>query len=51
MGLVDIVKKGYRCPRCNHEWEPKGKYRKIRPPVCPSCHSAWWDKPKRAERK
>lgn len=48
MGLIDIVKKSYKCERCNHKWIPKGKNR---PRVCPNCHNAWWDKPKRAERK
>jgi len=24
MGLIDIVKKGYKCERRNHKWIPKG---------------------------
>ena len=36
----------HRCERCEHGWES----RTARPRVCPACHSAWWDTPRRITR-
>lgn len=36
---VNIVSKGYRCERCEHEWIP----RKNTIRVCPKCKSPYWD--------
>lgn len=35
-----------KCLRCGHEWIP----RKTEIRICPSCKSAWWDKPKQVRR-
>ena len=36
----------YQCNRCGHKWLPR---KDEHPRVCPQCHSAYWDKPKRPE--
>ncbi len=33
---------GYNCLRCEHRWIPRKPDRPIR---CPSCKSAYWDRP------
>lgn len=44
MPKIKIEVEGYKCLRCNHEWIPK---KKEYPKVCPNCHSAYWDTPKK----
>lgn len=36
------LSKKLKCLRCNHEWLPRTE--DVR--MCPSCKSAFWDKPK-----
>jgi primosomal protein N' len=39
---------GDDCPQCDHapmRWIQLGERR---PAVCPQCHSAWWDRPRKA---
>jgi Zn finger protein HypA/HybF involved in hydrogenase expression len=36
---IEIVKEGYRCERCNHEWVPTSD---AKPLVCPKCKSPYW---------
>lgn len=31
------------CLRCSHTWYPRKPQRS---PVCPGCHSPYWDRPK-----
>ena len=51
--LAKNIEKGHQwgpCTRCNYTWDsyrsksprPKG----WKPPNCPNCHSAYWDKPR-----
>ena len=35
-----------KCLRCSHVWFPRQK--EVR--ICAKCKSAWWDKPKQAQR-
>jgi DNA-directed RNA polymerase subunit RPC12/RpoP len=46
MGRVPITVMGFRCERCGHEWIPK-KDHAPDPAVCPKCHSAYWNRPKK----
>ncbi len=39
---VDI----YKCDRCGHEWQKKGKEE---PLICPKCKSAYWNRPKKED--
>jgi len=43
MPEVQLIVKGFKCIRCEHEWIPK---KKQKPVVCPECHSAYWDRKK-----
>ena len=47
MGRVPITVMGYHCERCHHEWIPRGDF-EAQPKVCPKCHSAYWDSPRRS---
>lgn len=41
-----IIKKNvtvYKCERCTHEWQKRGKEE---PLICPKCKSAYWNRPK-----
>lgn len=40
---VEIVKKGYRCLRCDHEWVPR---KSVIPIICPNCKSPYWNRSK-----
>ena len=43
---MKVVQK--ECLRCGHKWLP----RKIeRPRLCPKCHSAYWDVPRKEKKK
>jgi len=33
----------FNCKRCNHTWIPRTD---VKPVVCPSCKSPYWDKEK-----
>lgn len=56
MGLVKVVRWGFRCLRCGHEWVPRGledivdgkipKALAEEPRVCPKCKSPYWNKPR-----
>ena len=46
--MPDIMIKGFRCTRCDHEWVPHRTT--VRPTLCPKCKSPYWDK-SRQERK
>src|SRR2546428_10006770 len=37
---------GYKCDRCGHEWIPR-QSNESEPRVCPRCHSAYWNRPRR----
>lgn len=43
MARVPITVTGFQCDRCRHQWVPRTEGEE--PRVCPSCHSAWWNKP------
>ena len=49
MYMAEITLKGYQCERCKHEWFPREKQE--RPRVCPKCKSAYWDAPRKLQRK
>lgn len=40
---VEIVRKGWRCLRCKHEWVP---VLKEKPRRCPNCTDPNWDRPR-----
>lgn len=47
----------FKCLKCNHEWIPRvsmeeltGKIKDM-PRICPSCKSAYWDRPKKKKGK
>ncbi len=44
MGKVKFEVEGYQCERCQHKWVPRGNEK---PTSCPSCHSPYWDKPRK----
>ena len=44
MARVKIIKEGYKCERCGHEWVPR---KAQEPKVCPKCKSPYWDVPKK----
>ena len=50
MPEVLVQSNGYECSRCGHQWVPRGE---SKPLTCPSCHSPYWDRPRRlvAEKK
>ena len=50
MGMVTLKKKGYKCNRCFHEWEPR-KTTVGEPGVCPACKSPYWNKPRKYKLK
>jgi hypothetical protein len=49
MARVPITVMGFRCDRCHHEWVPRGGV-EDEPRVCPSCHSALWNRPDKKPR-
>ena len=49
MAEIELKLKGYKCERCEHEWIPRIKKRT--PIICPKCHSAYWNRPKRNKTK
>ena len=44
MKMIEIKK--LECLRCGHQWVARKE--EIR--VCPKCHSAYWDKPKKEKK-
>ena len=46
MARVPITVMGFRCERCGHEWVPRAGTEE-EPKVCPKCHSAWWNTPRK----
>jgi hypothetical protein len=48
MARVPITVMGFRCDRCGHEWIPRGGSEE-EPRLCPKCHSAYWNVPKKAK--
>ena len=45
MGRIKVD--GYKCERCGHIWTPRTyTYDEGDPVLCPSCKSAYWNKPK-----
>ena len=46
MAKVKLEVEGYRCERCKHEWQARGKEE---PRVCPKCKSPYWDTPKKSK--
>lgn len=42
------VVKEFTCSRCGHTWLPRTERR---PETCPGCKSAYWDRPRKTERK
>jgi len=46
MKNIDVLKR--KCLRCGHAW----LIRKPEEPIsCPSCHSPYWNKPRRSEKE
>jgi len=43
--MGEIMMKGYKCERCEHEWVPRTKI-DVDPTICPSCKSPYWNKPR-----
>ena len=46
--MPEVMIKGCKCNRCNHEWSPNkvtGLINKT-PIVCPKCKSPYWDRPR-----
>jgi len=51
MPETKIIKKGWICCRCKHEWIPKeGFNQEKRPMTCPKCRSAYWNIPKKVKK-
>ena len=44
--MAKIVLKvvGWKCERCEHEWQPNDI--ETPPRVCPKCKSPYWDRPR-----
>jgi len=49
MALVELIKKGFKCERCKHEWIPHNINHE--PIVCPSCKSPYWNKPRKNNKR
>jgi len=49
MAVVEIIRKGFKCERCGHEWVPHDI--KDEPKVCPLCKSPYWDTPRKNKKK
>lgn len=47
---IKIIRDGYRCERCGHEWVRR-KGRVGDPEICPECKSALWHTPPTTEKK
>jgi len=47
MSRVPITVMGYHCDRCGHEWIPRDGKLDVEPKVCPRCHSARWNTPRK----
>jgi len=45
MPKIILKVEGFRCERCNHEWQPRKKAQM--PRLCPKCKSAYWDVPRK----
>lgn len=48
---ISVVKDGYKCERCSHEWLPRANQPKDLPVRCPGCNSPYWNKPRINKRK
>jgi len=47
MPEINIVKKGWKCLRCDHEWiQKEGFNAEEKPMTCPKCRSPYWNKEK-----
>ncbi len=44
------AKRILECFRCGHSWTTKMPGKET-PKVCPKCYSAWWDLPRKPDRK
>lgn len=40
---ITIIRDGYRCERCNHEWLSRANKPNKLPVVCPDCGSPYWN--------
>ena len=45
MQTIKIIRKGFKCGRCEHEWVPNNI--NTPPIVCPNCKSPYWNKPRK----
>jgi len=48
---ISIVKEGYKCERCGHEWLPRANSPDKLPVVCPACNSPYWNSPRKKKVK
>ena len=48
--MEDIIKRGYKCKRCGHGWEPRAFAQSLEiPTTCPKCKSPYWNKERRVQ--
>ena len=45
---IRISSDSLHCLRCNHVWVPR--HPKVKPKVCPKCHNAYWDVPRKKKK-
>jgi predicted Zn-ribbon and HTH transcriptional regulator len=49
--MEDIIKRGYKCKRCGHGWEPRAFAQSLEiPTTCPRCKSPYWNKERRSKK-
>lgn len=55
--LIKKTVNAFKCLRCQHEWIPRVSMKeleneiKVKPRICPSCKSAYWDLEKKKKQK
>ena len=49
MAIITI--KGCQCNKCGHVWAIRKRTSQELPELCPHCHSAYWNKPRKNKRR
>lgn len=44
---ISVIKDGYKCERCEHEWIARANNPDKLPAVCPGCNSPYWNTPRK----
>jgi Zn finger protein HypA/HybF involved in hydrogenase expression len=47
MNAKENIRFFWHCLRCKWDWQPRKINEGKKPRLCPKCHSAYWDVPKK----